>query len=65
MFVKAVFELIGCPSIDHLLAVCEELVFSEVLWPDFGEPNFTYALYEFTQRERRFGAINSYRIDEN
>ena len=42
-----------------------ELVFSEVLWPDFGEPNFTDALYEFTQRERRFGKINSLRIDEN
>ena len=42
-----------------------ELIFSEVLWPDFGEHDYTGALYEFTQRERRFGTIKTNRIDEN
>ena len=42
-----------------------ELVFLDVLWPDFGEPDFIKALFEFTQRERRFGSINSNKIDKN
>jgi undecaprenyl diphosphate synthase len=33
-----------------------ELVFTDVLWPDFGEPEFVAALEEFARRERRFGA---------
>ena len=33
-----------------------ELVFLDVLWPDFGEPEFTAALREYAGRERRFGA---------
>jgi undecaprenyl diphosphate synthase len=33
-----------------------ELVFMDVLWPDFGESHFTEALTEFARRERRFGA---------
>ncbi len=33
-----------------------ELVFTDVLWPDFGEPDFAAALAEFARRERRFGA---------
>ncbi|MGH7119395.1 MAG: polyprenyl diphosphate synthase [Acetobacteraceae bacterium] len=37
-------------------AAYAELVFLDVLWPDFGESDFAAAVAEFTQRERRFGA---------
>ena len=33
-----------------------EFVFTDVLWPDFGEAEFAQALAEFSRRERRFGA---------
>jgi undecaprenyl diphosphate synthase len=33
-----------------------ELLFTEVLWPDFGAEDFARAIEEFTTRERRFGA---------
>jgi undecaprenyl diphosphate synthase len=33
-----------------------ELVFQDVLWPDFGPDDFAEALAEFARRERRFGA---------
>jgi undecaprenyl diphosphate synthase len=33
-----------------------ELVFLDVLWPDFDESHFGEALAEFARRERRFGA---------
>ena len=33
-----------------------ELVFMDVLWPDFGPGHFTQALAEFAGRERRYGA---------
>ena len=32
-----------------------ELVFIDCLWPDFGEAEFSSAVAEFSQRERRFG----------
>ncbi|MES2607267.1 MAG: isoprenyl transferase [Pseudomonadota bacterium] len=32
-----------------------ELVFSDVLWPDFTEEHFEKAVYEFKNRERRYG----------
>jgi undecaprenyl diphosphate synthase len=32
-----------------------EFVFTDVLWPDFGKPDFLQALDEFTRRHRRFG----------
>jgi len=32
-----------------------ELVFLDVLWPDFGRADFEFALAEFARRERRFG----------
>ncbi|RMB08814.1 isoprenyl transferase [Eilatimonas milleporae] len=32
-----------------------ELLFLDVLWPDFGEDHFTHALQWFAGRERRFG----------
>ena len=37
-------------------AAYAELVFLEVLWPDFNEAQFNAALAEFARRERRFGA---------
>jgi len=33
-----------------------ELVFLDVLWPDFGPEHFAAALGEYARRERRFGA---------
>jgi undecaprenyl diphosphate synthase len=33
-----------------------ELIFLDVLWPDFGAAEFDAALTEFARRERRFGA---------
>jgi undecaprenyl diphosphate synthase len=33
-----------------------ELVFTDVLWPDFGADQFAEALAEYARRERRFGA---------
>ena len=33
-----------------------ELLFTDVLWPDFGATEFDAALDEFARRERRFGA---------
>jgi len=39
-------------------AAYAELVFLDVLWPDFDEAHFTAALKEFARRERRFGARN-------
>lgn len=37
-------------------AAYAELVFLEVLWPDFGASHFAAALAEYARRERRFGA---------
>ncbi|HEY2618506.1 MAG TPA: isoprenyl transferase [Acetobacteraceae bacterium] len=37
-------------------AAYAELVFLDVLWPDFGAEHFTAALAEYARRERRFGA---------
>lgn len=37
-------------------AAYAELVFMDVLWPDFGAEHFTAALAEYARRERRFGA---------
>ncbi|PPR12664.1 MAG: Ditrans,polycis-undecaprenyl-diphosphate synthase ((2E,6E)-farnesyl-diphosphate specific) [Alphaproteobacteria bacterium MarineAlpha12_Bin1] len=34
-----------------------ELVFCDVLWPDFSEQNLALAIKEFNSRERRFGEI--------
>ena len=33
-----------------------ELLFLDVLWPDFGPPHFAEAIAEYARRERRFGA---------
>ncbi len=37
-------------------AAYAELVFLDVLWPDFEPTHFTMALAEYSRRERRFGA---------
>ncbi len=37
-------------------AAYAELVFLDVLWPDFDQAHFNSALKEFARRERRFGA---------
>jgi undecaprenyl diphosphate synthase len=37
-------------------AAYAELVFLDVLWPDFGPEHFASALSEYARRERRFGA---------
>jgi len=37
-------------------AAYAELVFLDVLWPDFGPEHFVAALTEYARRERRFGA---------
>ncbi len=37
-------------------AAYAELVFQDVLWPDYGAGHFADALAEFARRERRFGA---------
>jgi undecaprenyl diphosphate synthase len=39
-------------------AAYAELVFLDVLWPDFDQAHFTMAMDEFARRERRFGARN-------
>jgi undecaprenyl diphosphate synthase len=36
-----------------------EMLFLETLWPDFGRDALTAALETFSQRERRFGALNT------
>jgi undecaprenyl diphosphate synthase len=37
-------------------AAYAELVFQDVLWPDFAAEHFAAALAEYGRRERRFGA---------
>jgi undecaprenyl diphosphate synthase len=34
-----------------------ELYFSDVLWPDFDEPDLRDAIYDYQSRDRRFGAV--------
>jgi undecaprenyl diphosphate synthase len=38
-------------------AAYAELVFQDVLWPDYGEEHLRAALSEFAKRDRRYGAI--------
>ena len=37
-------------------AAYAELVFLDVLWPDFGDEHFAAAMTDFSRRDRRFGA---------
>jgi undecaprenyl diphosphate synthase len=39
-----------------------ELLFLDVLWPDFGRDQLVQALETFAQRERRFGALNAEQV---
>ncbi|MBK8518629.1 MAG: isoprenyl transferase [Saprospiraceae bacterium] len=39
-------------------AAYAELYFTEVLWPDFRKEDFFKAIFDFQQRERRFGLIS-------
>lgn len=34
-----------------------ELIFTDVLWPDFGAEDFYKAIWEFQNRERRYGGL--------
>ena len=36
-----------------------ELVFSDVLWPEFGRESLEKAVAEYNRRDRRFGAVAS------
>jgi undecaprenyl diphosphate synthase len=36
-----------------------ELVFTDVLWPDFRRENLFEAVREFQGRDRRFGAVET------
>jgi len=38
-------------------AAYSELVFTDVLWPDFGDTEFEAALAEYSARERRYGGV--------
>lgn len=38
-------------------AAYAELVYQDVLWPDYGEPHLRAAIAEFATRDRRYGAI--------
>ena len=40
-------------------AAYTELVFTDVLWPDFNRSDLEQAIAEFQSRERRFGAVSS------
>ena len=63
---------LGCPEVDLLIrtggerrlsdfllweCAYAELVFTDGMWPDFGEAELAQALAEFDRRERRFGAV--------
>ena len=39
-------------------AAYAEFVFTDVLWPDFGEADMKAALEEYAKRKRRYGGIN-------
>ena len=39
-------------------AAYAELVFTDVLWPDFGEEHLAAAIEEFRSRQRRFGGVD-------
>ena len=38
-------------------AAYSELIFPEVMWPDFGDAEFDAALNQFAMRERRYGGV--------
>ena len=36
-----------------------EFYFTDVLWPDFGAKDFDLAIEDYSQRQRRFGKVDS------
>ena len=42
-----------------------ELYFTEKLWPEFSKEDFYEAIFEFQQRERRFGKTSEQLKEEN
>ena len=40
-------------------AAYSELVFTDCLWPDFGEADLDAALAQYAGRERRFGTVST------
>jgi undecaprenyl diphosphate synthase len=40
-------------------AAYAELVFQDVLWPDYGEESLAAALQDYAQRDRRFGGVEA------
>ena len=40
-------------------AAYSELVFSDCLWPEFGEAELDRALAEYARRDRRFGGVET------
>ncbi|CAA9579474.1 MAG: Undecaprenyl diphosphate synthase [uncultured Thermomicrobiales bacterium] len=40
-------------------AAYAELLFTPVLWPDFGPPDLQAAVLEYAQRDRRFGGVSA------
>ena len=68
--IEAELDTAGLPPLDLLIrtsgeerlsnfllwqAAYSEMVFTDVLWPDFGPEHLEEALAEFAQRERRYG----------
>lgn len=45
-------------------AAYAELVFSDCLWPEFGEAELDAALAEFARRDRRFGGVKEAAVPE-
>jgi undecaprenyl diphosphate synthase len=37
-----------------------EFYFTQTLWPDFTEEEFTEAIFDFQKRQRRFGKISEF-----
>ena len=46
-------------------AAYAELVFSDCLWPEFGDAELDAALAEYARRDRRFGAVDSRAVAAN
>ena len=46
-------------------AAYAELVFSDCLWPEFGDAELDAALAEYARRDRRFGAVDSTAVAAN
>jgi undecaprenyl diphosphate synthase len=40
-------------------AAYSELVFSDTLWPEFGDADLDAAIAAFSKRDRRFGGVES------